>query len=70
MVDKILAPIAFLMFLVFMGFLAVNINVLDLWVVIVGVVSMTGYDFIRTLREGTGYTEPFDAAKDDDAHRV
>ena len=51
MIDRILATISLLMFLVFLGFLAVYIDVLNLWAVVLLVGGMATYDFIRTLRQ-------------------
>ncbi len=50
MADRIMATIALLMFLVFVGFLAVYINSFDLWVVLVVVAMMATADFVLTLR--------------------
>lgn len=50
MADQIMATIALLMFLIFVGFLAVYINSFDLWVVLVAVAMMATTDFVQTLR--------------------
>lgn len=50
MADQIMATIALLMFLIFVGFLAVYINSFDLWVVLAAVAMMATTDFVRTLR--------------------
>jgi len=50
MVDQIMATIALLMFLIFVGFLAVYINSFDLWVVLVAVAMLATTDFVQTLR--------------------
>jgi len=50
MADQIIATIALLMFLIFVGFLAVYINSFDLWVVLVAVAMMATTDFVQTLR--------------------
>lgn len=50
MADKIIAPLAILLFLGFVAFLAVYVNELDLWIVI-GIVSAMGvYEFWQSLR--------------------
>ena len=50
MADKIIAPLAILLFLAFVAFLAIYINELDLWIVI-GVVSAMGvFEFWQSLR--------------------
>jgi hypothetical protein len=51
MADRILATISLLMFLGFLGFLAVYIAKVNLWVIIVIVGAMAAYDFIQTLRQ-------------------
>ena len=51
MADRILATISLLMFLSFLGFLAVYIAKVNLWVIIVIVGAMATYDFVRTLRQ-------------------
>ena len=50
MADQIIATIALLMFLIFVMFLAVYINSVDLWVVLVAVAMMATTDFVQTLR--------------------
>jgi ABC-type iron transport system FetAB permease component len=50
MADQIMATIALLMFLIFVMFLAVYINSVDLWVVLVAVAMMAATDFVQTLR--------------------
>lgn len=50
MVDQIMATIALIMFLIFVGFLAVYINSLDLWVVLLAVAMLATTDFVQTLR--------------------
>lgn len=54
MADKIIAPIAIALFLVFISFLAIYINEPDLWVVLVGVSVLAVYDFYQALRTGNG----------------
>jgi len=51
MIDRILATISLLMFLGFLGFLAVYIAKVNLWAVLVIVGGMATFDFIRTLRQ-------------------
>ena len=51
MADRILATISLLMFVSFLGFLAVYIAKINLWAIIVIVGAMATYDFVRTLRE-------------------
>lgn len=53
MADKIIAPIALLFFLIFLGFLAVYIGEIALWVVMVIVGAMAAYDFLQQLRSGS-----------------
>ena len=50
MVDKIVAPLAILLFLAFVAFLAVYVNEIDLWVVVVAVSAMGVLDFWLELR--------------------
>lgn len=57
MVDQIMATIALLMFLIFVGFLAVYINKFDLWVVLVAVAMLATTDFVQTLRADTDKPE-------------
>lgn len=57
MVDQIMATIALLMLLIFVGFLAVYINSFDLWVVLVAVAMMAATDFVQTLRAGNGQSK-------------
>jgi len=59
MADKIIAPVALLLLLVFFAFLAVKINEIDLWVIIALVSALAIFDFWQTLRHpengsGTG----------------
>ena len=54
MADKIIAPIAMALFLVFIAFLAVYINEINLWCVLVIVSVLAVYDFYRTLVGGNG----------------
>ena len=54
MADKILATISMLMFLSFLGFLAVYIAKLNLWVIVVIVGAMAVFDFVKTLRQDAG----------------
>ena len=54
MADKILATISILMFLTFLGFLAIYIAKVNLWVIVVVVGSMAVFDFIKTLRDQSG----------------
>lgn len=61
MADQIMATIALLMFLIFVGFLAVYINSFDLWVVLAAVAMMATSDFVRTLRADG--KEPKEGAK-------
>ena len=51
MIDRIIATISLLMFLTFLGFLAVYIGAINLWGVILLVGAMATFDFIRTLRQ-------------------
>jgi hypothetical protein len=51
MADKIIAPIALLLLVVFLAFLAVYIDEIDLWVVFVLVSAMAAFDFWQTLRK-------------------
>lgn len=53
MADKIIAPLAMLIFLVFMLFLAVYINEVDLWIVIGIVSALAAFDFWHSLRQST-----------------
>lgn len=53
MADQIMATLALLMFLIFVGFLAVYINSFDLWVVLVAVAMLATTDFVQTVREDT-----------------
>jgi mannose/fructose/N-acetylgalactosamine-specific phosphotransferase system component IIC len=57
MVDRILATISMLMFLGFLGFLAVNIAKVNLWVIVVVVGAMAVFDFVKTLREDAATDE-------------
>ena len=50
MAEQIMATIALLMFLIFVGFLAVYINSFDLWIVLAAVSLMATTDFVQTLR--------------------
>jgi len=50
MADKIIAPLAILLFLAFVAFLAIYINEIDLWVVIVAVSAMGVFEFWQSLR--------------------
>jgi uncharacterized membrane protein YoaK (UPF0700 family) len=54
MADKIIAPLAMLLFATFVAFLAIYINEIDLWIVIVVVVAMGVVDFWQTLRSENG----------------
>ncbi len=54
MADKILATISILMFLSFLGFLAVYIAKINLWVIVLIVGAMAVFDFVKTLREDAG----------------
>ena len=53
MADKIIAPLALLMFLAFVAFLAVYVNQIDLWIVIVLVCCLAVFDFWKTLRSSS-----------------
>ena len=57
MIDRILATISLLMFLIFLGYMAVYIGEIDLWVVVLVVGMMAAYDFVQTLREDAGTDE-------------
>jgi ABC-type iron transport system FetAB permease component len=57
MTDRILATISLLMFLIFLGYMAVYIAEVDLWIIIVVVGLMATYDFVQTLRESAGNDE-------------
>lgn len=50
MLDKFLATISMLSLIAFMGVVAVFVNELDLWIVIVVVLIMGSYDFFREIR--------------------
>jgi hypothetical protein len=50
MADKIIATIAILTFVMFVGILAFYVNEIDLWVVIAVVTIMALFDFWQTLR--------------------
>jgi len=50
MADKILAPFALLLFLVFIGFIAVYVPEVDLVIVLCIVAALAIYDFWTTLR--------------------
>ena len=50
MADKIIAPFAILLFLAFVAFLAVYINEIDLWIVILAVSAMGVFEFWQSLR--------------------
>lgn len=52
MADQIIASIALLMFLVFLGFLALYIGELDLWIVILAVGMLAATDFSSSIRGG------------------
>ena len=54
MADRILATISILMFLSFLGFLAVYIAKVNLWVIVVIVGAMASYDFFLTIRQNAG----------------
>jgi ABC-type iron transport system FetAB permease component len=54
MADKILATISMLMFLSFLGFLAIYIAKVNLWVIMLIVSAMAVFDFVKTLRENGG----------------
>lgn len=54
MADHIIAPLCLAVFLAFLGFLAVYIGELDLWVVILGVAMLAVTDFVATLRGNGG----------------
>jgi hypothetical protein len=51
MADKIFAPLAMLLFVAFVGLLAFYVNEPDLWIVIVVVCALGGFDFWKTVRE-------------------
>lgn len=56
--DKIIAPIAMGLFLIFIGFIAIYINRPNLWVVVVVVSALAVYDFWDTVfRKGGIETE-------------
>ena len=57
MADKIIAPIALALFLVFVAFLAIYINEIDLWIVLVLVCALATYDFLQALRSGNGHSQ-------------
>lgn len=50
MADKIIAPLAILLFLGFVAFLAIYINEIDLWIVILAVSAMGVFEFWQSLR--------------------
>lgn len=50
MADQIIAPIALAIFIIFLGFLAVYIGELDLWIIVVGVSMLAVTDFVQELR--------------------
>ena len=50
MADKIIAPLAILLFVIFMVFLAFYINEIDLWIVIALVAALAVFDFWGSLR--------------------
>jgi len=50
MADKIIAPLALLLFIVFIGFIAVYVPEVDLIIVLGGVAALAIYDFWTTLR--------------------
>ena len=50
MADKIIAPFAILLFLAFIAFLAIYINEIDLWIVIIAVGAMGVFEFWQSLR--------------------
>lgn len=54
MADKIIAPIALVLFIGFIAFLAIYVNEPDLWIVLVAVAVMACYDFWQALRSGNG----------------
>lgn len=54
MADKIIAPLAMLLFVGFVAFLAIYINELDLWIVLLAVSAMGIVDFWQTLRSDNG----------------
>ena len=51
--DRIIATIGLLAMVVFLGFLVVYVDALDLWIVIVVVSAMAAYDFVQSLRNGS-----------------
>lgn len=52
MADQIIAPLALAVFIIFLGFLAVYIGELDLWIIVVGVSMLAVTDFVQELRRG------------------
>jgi len=56
MADKIIAPIALFLFVGFAAFLAIYVNEPDLWIVLISVTVLAGYDFWSSLRGGNGQT--------------
>lgn len=54
MVDRILAIFALVLFIGFVATLAVYINRLNLWVVVIIVMAMAAFDFFQTLRNSNG----------------
>lgn len=49
MADKFLAPLALLLFIGFIGFLAVYVPEIDLIIVLVGVALLACYDFWKSV---------------------
>ena len=54
MADKIIAPLAMLLFVGFIAFLAIYINEIDLWIVLSAVAAMGVYEFWSSLRDENG----------------
>ncbi|MCW5700663.1 MAG: hypothetical protein KIT00_12565 [Rhodospirillales bacterium] len=56
MADQIIAPLALLLFLIFLGFLAIYIGELDLWIIILLVAMLAATDFANSVRDSMNRT--------------
>lgn len=53
MTDRIMAAVALVLFVGFLGFIATYIDEPDLWLITGAVALMAAYDFVRSLRNNS-----------------
>jgi len=54
MIKFVTGLIGTLMMIVFLGYYAISLNAIPLWVIIVSVLAMVAWQFIETLKSGDG----------------